>query len=53
MTIDELIAILENRLHFLAVQRDAAFGRGDALTVSALDADIGTTSSSLEALRSL
>ncbi len=52
MGIEELIAMLENRLALNAQQRAAAFARGDVNHVASIDADDATTRTSLEVLRS-
>lgn len=51
MGIEDLIAMLENRLAFNASQRTAAVARGDIAYVSALDADDATTNTALAVLR--
>lgn len=50
MTIDELIALLNNRLGFIGTQRAAAAGRGDVAMVAALDEDAAATSATLAIL---
>jgi hypothetical protein len=52
MTIEELIALLRNRLSFAQTRRTEAFQRGDIETVTAIDADIAATNASLAVLES-
>lgn len=51
MTIEEIIAILKNRLAFNAQQRNAAVSRGDIEQVAALDADTVTTQASIDEMQ--
>jgi hypothetical protein len=51
MSLDELIALLQNRLAFNASQRVAAVQRGDVALVASLDADTATTQATLDALQ--
>lgn len=53
MSIQDLITLLENRLMFSQAQRNAAVQRGDVSMVQALDADITSTTASLDQLRTL
>jgi len=53
MTIEEIIAILKNRLAFNAQQRTAAVNRGDIDQVAALDADTVTTQASLDEMQAM
>jgi len=53
MGITELITILNNRLNYLAIQRNEAFSRGDLSMLSMFDADIQTTTATLSQLQSL
>lgn len=50
MTIDELIALLTNRLAFIASQRATAVLRGDVTMVAALDEDAAVTAATLSAI---
>jgi hypothetical protein len=52
MTIDELIALLNNRLTFNAGQRAAAALRGDLAAVTLFDEDTATTTATLAILTS-
>lgn len=53
MSIQDLIAILQNRLTFNQGQRTAAVQRGDVAAVASLDADINSTQATLDQLLSL
>ena len=53
MSVQDLIALLENRLIFSQAQRDSAVQRGDVSMVQQLDADITSTTASLDQLRTL
>jgi len=53
MNIQELIALLQNRLAFNSVQRAAAFSRGDAAMVASFDADTASTQATLDQLLTL
>lgn len=53
MSIQDLIALLQNRLTFNAGQRAAAFARGDAALVASIDADTVSTQATLDQLQSL
>lgn len=53
MTVNELIALAENRLATLARQRDAAWQSGDTAALAACDAQIAETEQTLAKLRSL
>lgn len=53
MSIQDLITLLENRRAFAQTQRDSAVQRGDVQLVQALDADITSTTASLDQLRTL
>lgn len=53
MSIQDLIALLENRISFNQGQRAAAVQRGDIARVQELDVDINSTHSTLDQLRSL
>ena len=50
MGIPELIAILNNRLNYLNIQRNEAVSRGDLSLVSQLDVDIAKTTGTLSVL---
>lgn len=52
MTLDDLIALTENRLNTLNVARVNAFSAGDVAAVNAIDADILQTTITLDQLRS-
>jgi hypothetical protein len=52
MSIEELIALLRNRIAFAQTRRIEAFQRGDVETVAAIDADISATNASLAVLES-
>jgi hypothetical protein len=51
MDLDQIIAILENRLKHNARQREMASQRGDLEEVARLDADTATTQSTLESVQ--
>lgn len=51
MGLAELIAILNNRLAYLASQRTEAFSRGDINMLALLDADIDKTTGTLHVLQ--
>jgi hypothetical protein len=53
MSINDLIALLQNRIAFIASQRDAAVERGDIAQVYLLDTDKITTQSTLETLKAV
>ena len=53
MNINDLIALLQNRLVFNKEQRKAAFSRGDAALVASLDADSANTQVTLDQLQTL
>lgn len=53
MGISELIALLNNRIAYLATQRAEAFSRGDITMMTNLDADTARTAATLSALQSL
>ena len=53
MSIQDLIALLENRITFNQTQRNAASQRGDVALVQQLDADIASTQATLDQLRTL
>jgi hypothetical protein len=53
MGIKEIILLLNNRLTYMAQQRDQAVARGDITALTAIDADIAQTSSTLSALQTL
>lgn len=53
MTLQELIAMLENRLRFNQSQRTSAAQRGDIALVASLDADMAETQNTLLQLREL
>lgn len=52
MGLAELIAMLNNRLAYLAVQRTEAFSKGDVALISSLDADSAKTTATLNILQS-
>jgi len=51
MTLDDLIALTENRLSTLNSARANAYATGDVATVNAIDADIFQTTITLDQLR--
>ena len=51
MGLAELIAILNNRLAYLALQRTEAFSRGDINMLALLAADIDKTTGTLTVLQ--
>lgn len=51
MTLDDLIALTENRLNTLNVARMNAYSAGDIAVVNAIDADIFQTTVTLDRLR--
>ena len=51
MGLNELIALLNNRLAYLATQRAEAFTRGDITMMTALDADTAKTTATLNILQ--
>ena len=51
MGLSELIAILNNRLAYLATQRTEAFTRGDLTMMATLDADAARTTATLNILQ--
>lgn len=53
MTPQQLIVLLENRISHYTQQRISAEQRGDITLVQLLDADIMTTQSTINQLRSL
>jgi hypothetical protein len=53
MTINELIALIENKLATLALQRGVAWQTGDATALAACDSQIAETEHTLAKLRSL
>lgn len=53
MSIQELIALLQNRLTFNVTQRAAAYARGDAALVASIDMDSASTQATLDQLLGL
>lgn len=53
MSVQDLIALLENRLIFSQAQRNAAVQRGDVSMVQSIDADIVSTQATLDQLLTL
>jgi hypothetical protein len=53
MALDEVIQIVGNRLNALQVQRTLAVAAGELARVTALDADIAETQTTLEQLLTL
>jgi hypothetical protein len=53
MTVTEIITILENRLTTLQSARVDAVAQGAMDNISTLDADIASTTTSLESLKAL
>lgn len=53
MTISELVALTENRLATLALQRNAAWQTGDASALASCESQIAETEQTLAKLRSL
>lgn len=53
MSIQDLIALLQNRIAFNQGQRTSAVQRGDVALVQQLDADIASTQATLDQLLSL
>lgn len=51
MGLSELIALLNNRLAYLATQRAEAFSRGDITMMTTLDADTAKTTATLAILQ--
>jgi len=51
MSIEDLIQLLQNRLTFVADERDRAVTRGDISYVEALDRDTAQTSQALTVLQ--
>ena len=51
MGLSELIALLNNRLAYLATQRAEAFSRGDISMMNSLDADTAKTTATLAVLQ--
>jgi hypothetical protein len=52
MSIEEIISLLRNRISYFQTRRAEAFQRGDIETVTASDADIAATNSTLAVLES-
>ena len=53
MGLNELIALLNNRLAYVASQRSEAFARGDLALTTTLDADIAKTTETLAILQNV
>ena len=53
MSIKDLLALLNNRLAFLASQRASAVQRGDVAVVSQTDAETAVTQATIDQLQSL